>query len=281
MFKLNHCWGYGTDMTPGMKQITRDQSGVSLIAAIFIIIVLAFMGVMFLTLTHTATIGAVSDLHSAQALFIAEGGLQYTLAFNRNNIPNYSTNGAWHDLGAGRFKVDTPAYVTAAFNANDATLTVNTTAGFPSAGRLTIGTDFNITYSVTTPNSFQNIQPVPHQIHNVNDSVYPAARLMNTINNDPACGALPQIDIVEDPSGFEIPGIIFIDTEYFYCTGMDNVPPGYAFQNCQRCYANSSPAAHPSTRYASQYALTSTGRVASIYGDAERVVRINAGPYDD
>jgi len=59
--------------------VLKGQKGVSLIAAIFIIVILAFMGVMFVTLISTGSLTAVNDLQSAQALSIAEGGLQYAL----------------------------------------------------------------------------------------------------------------------------------------------------------------------------------------------------------
>ena len=258
------------------KTIFGNPKGVSIIAAIFIIVILAFMGVMFVSLLNTSGFSAINDMQSTQALYIAEGGLQYTLALNKNNMPNYSTRGTWKNLGGGQFKVDTPTFVTAAFNTNDGILTVDSTAGFPSTGRLTMGTDFDITYANKTPTTFTGILPIPHQVHNVNDSVYPAAKLANT-GLPSACGT-ENINVADDAGGFEIPGIIFIDTEYFYCSGP---PAALQFRNCQRCYAGSSPAAHPQTRFASQYALTSTGRVAGISGNAERVVRINAGPYEE
>ena len=52
----------------------KNQNGVSLIAAVFIIIVLGFMGVMFLSLVNTGSLTSVSDMQSAQALSVAEGG---------------------------------------------------------------------------------------------------------------------------------------------------------------------------------------------------------------
>lgn len=252
----------------------KNQNGVSIIAAVFIIVVLAFMGVMFLSLVNTGSFSAVNDLQSAQAFYIAEGGIQYTLALNSNNIPNYSTNGNWMNLGAGRFKVDTPAYLTANIAAGAGTMTVDSTASFPSAGRITIGSDFGITYTGTNVTQFTGASG--GQMHSQFDSVYPATQLSAAIPKDPSCASLPTITVVENTGGFNIPGVIFIDTEYFYCS----TKTALQFQNCQRCYAGSLPAAHPPTSFASQYTLTSTGRVASLSGNAQRVVQINAGPYD-
>jgi hypothetical protein len=254
----------------------NDQNGVSLIAAVFIIVVLAFMGVMFVSLINTGGFTAVHDMQSTQALFIAEGGIQYTLGLNRNNIPNYSTNGIWTNLGEGQFKVDTPAYLTANIAAGAGVITVDSTASFPSAGRITIGSDFGIAYTGTDATHFTGVSG--GQAHSQFNSVYPATQLASAIASDPSCTPLPNINVVESTGGFDIPGVIFIDTEYFYCTGTGVGP--IRFTGCKRCYANSAPAAHPSTRFASQYALTSTGRVPSISGNAERVVRINAGPDD-
>ena len=86
-----------------------NQKGVSLIAAIFIIVVLAFMGVMFLTMFSTSTLTSVNDLQSAQALYIAEGGVefeQYILAQNldwyRSTIDPFTITGV-RNLGAGSF----------------------------------------------------------------------------------------------------------------------------------------------------------------------------------
>lgn len=70
-----------------------NQRGVSLIAAIFIIVVLAFMGVMFVALIGSGTFTAINDLQSAQALSVAEGGLEYAIkngtycTYNYTNIP--------------------------------------------------------------------------------------------------------------------------------------------------------------------------------------------------
>jgi hypothetical protein len=261
-----------------------NQKGVSLIAAIFIIVILAFMGVMFVSLIGTGSFSSVNDLQSAQALYIADGGLQYTLALNRNNMPNYSTLGAWINLGAGQFRVDTMSYLTATVNANDVTITVDSTTGFPpGGGRLTINSDFDITYGGTTATTFTGILPIPHGVHNFNSSVYPASSFSGFPAAFPNNCALPaspfDIPVDEATGGFQIPGIIFIDTEYFYCTGTAGGP--IRFTGCERCFANSLPAAHPSGRFVSQYVLTSTGRVPSLAGNAERVVRVNTGPYEE
>ena len=58
----------------------RDNAhGVSIIAAIFIIVILGFMGVMFVSLIGTSSLTAVNDMQSTQALYLAEGGMEYIL----------------------------------------------------------------------------------------------------------------------------------------------------------------------------------------------------------
>ena len=254
--------------------ILRHQKGVSIIAAIFIIVILAFMGVMFVSLLNTSGFSAINDMQSTQALYIAEGGLQYTLELNRNNMPNYSTNGNWINLGAGQFKVDTPAYLTANIAAGQAIIPVDSTASFPAAGRITIGTDFGITYTGKDATNFTGASG--GQAHLQNNAVYPAAKL-SVVISAASCADLPTIDVLnEDTGGFDVKRPFFIDTEYFLCASKTQ----YQFQNCKRCYMNSSKAAHNTNSYASQYNLTSTGRVPSIAGNAERVVGISAGPYE-
>ena len=88
---------------------SNNQNGVSLIAAIFIIVVLGFMGVMFLSMINTGSFTAVNDIQSAQALYIAEGGVeyeQYSLAQNldwyRSATDPFGVTGALN-LGAGSF----------------------------------------------------------------------------------------------------------------------------------------------------------------------------------
>ena len=82
----------------------RDrQRGISLIAALFIIVIVAFMGVMFITLIVNTSLTSVNDVQSAQALYIAQGGLEYIL--NNRSFPNYSMGGTTQNLGAGYFGI--------------------------------------------------------------------------------------------------------------------------------------------------------------------------------
>ena len=86
-----------------------NSKGTSIIIAIFIIVVMAFMGVMFVSLINTSTFSSVNNLQSMQALYVAEGGIEYGKAalapysswYNFPNDPfSLATNQA---LGNGSF----------------------------------------------------------------------------------------------------------------------------------------------------------------------------------
>lgn len=257
-----------------MPRLHRNQSGAGLIVVVLILLVVGMVIAAFVSLVNTESFTATGQTRGLEAFYIAEGGIQYNIERNKNNVPNYSTNGNWTTLGAGRFKVDTPAYLTNALNANDATMTVDSTALFPSAGRLTIGDDFDLTYTGKTATTFTGMQPIPHPVHNLNDSVYPAAKLSATISSA-NCNDLAVINVNEDTQAFDISLPFFIDSEYFSCAAKTQ----FQFQTCRRCYLGSSKASHNTNSYASQYILTSTGRVTNILsGDAQRVVQVSAGP---
>jgi Tfp pilus assembly protein PilX len=56
--------------------IRENQSGVALLAVIFLMVVIAFMGVIFLSLSSTNLTQSVNEVYSSKALYIAEGGLE-------------------------------------------------------------------------------------------------------------------------------------------------------------------------------------------------------------
>lgn len=251
----------------------RNNSGLSIIATVLTLLLFSLFIAVAVSLVTTGSNIGVQEEQGVQTFFIADGGIYYTLAKNSTNSPNYSTNGSWINLGSGQFKVDTPAYLTANIAAGAAIIPVDSTALFPSAGRLTIGSDFGITY--TGKNASQFTGASGGQAHAANKAVYPAARVTTTIPNDPTCATLASIDVGDNTGGFVIPGIIFIDTEYFYCASKTALQ----FQTCQRCYLGSSPGAHPIGRFASQYIIKSTGRITNpLAGEIKRTVQITAGP---
>jgi hypothetical protein len=240
--------------------MTRNQKGVSIVAAVFIITILAFMGVMLVTLVSTSSLTSVNDVQAAQALAVADGGLEYIL--ENRLFPNYSMGGATPALGSGTFTVATPTYLTADPGAAGATINVQSTANFPNAGRITIDSEL-ISYTGTTAISFtgaaRGVGGTTATAHPVGNAVYPST----TVTVDP--GAAGTTITVASTGGFLTPGVIKIDTEYIYCAGAT----GNSFTGCIRAYKGSTAAVHPVGSAVFQYILTSTGAV----GNARRVVK--------
>ncbi len=132
-----------------------NSRGVSIIAAIFIIVILAFMGTMLVSLLNTATFSSLNDMQSAQALYIAEGGIQRALRYLQleggrcQDITTVDaalfTNIA---LGDGAFTVTAILFrqvpserLTVAVNDVAAAISATATAGYAPAGRIYIQND--------------------------------------------------------------------------------------------------------------------------------------------
>jgi Tfp pilus assembly protein PilX len=126
-------------------KLYSNPKGVSLIAAIFIIVILAFMGVMFVTLINTGSFTSVNDLQSAQALYVAEGGAQaakYQMSTGTTCTNLTNTN---VPLGPGTFTTSGAIFTPAATTLNGAipnptttTIPVISTLGYAPQGRITI-----------------------------------------------------------------------------------------------------------------------------------------------
>jgi MSHA biogenesis protein MshP len=108
---------------------TPHSKGVSIIAAIFLIVILAFMGVMLVSVTGTSTSAAVNEMQSLRALALAEGGLEYALqagvycAYAAAAVP----------LGTGSFTISSllnQSVLTGNIAVGDTTVPVASTAGF-------------------------------------------------------------------------------------------------------------------------------------------------------
>ncbi len=261
-----------------MKHKLLNNSGLSIIATVMVMMLLALFAAVGVSLVTTGSSIGLQEEQGDAAFYIAEGGLEYTLAKNKGSVPNYSTNGNYIPLGSGEFKVDTPAYLTANYNkTTDSVITVDSTTRFPSTGRLAIGTDFKITYNMTTATTFTVV--AKGESHSQNDSVYPAAKLNTTITGS-NCNDLATIDVSNDLGtgndvGFDLRRPFFIDAEYFLCAAKT----ANQFQTCTRCYLGSSAAVHNPSSYAAQYILTSTGRVTNLLvTNVVRVVQISTGP---
>ena len=149
----------------------KNQSGVSIIAAIFIIVILAFMGMVFLTLFTSTSVTSINEFQSTRALYVAEGGLERSIRYFTSptltervacaSIP--ATNTA---LGQGEFSLGfeagspfystTAATLSGAITSADTTISVNSTAGYASYGRIMIDREM-IDYTGITANSFTGV----------------------------------------------------------------------------------------------------------------------------
>lgn len=149
------------------KMPFKNQHGVSLIAALFIIVILAFMGVMFISFISTGSLTAVNDMQSAQAHYIAEGGGEYArIQFENGTVCN-SLNYPNVVFGQGSFTTSGQRYNPAGVNlltlsaAITAAATIIPVSGDPVAsgyapqGRIRIE-DEEITYGGISGNGFIN-----------------------------------------------------------------------------------------------------------------------------
>ncbi|MBI3392394.1 MAG: hypothetical protein HY039_04330 [Nitrospirae bacterium] len=201
-----------------------SQRGGSIIAAVFLIIVIGFLGAIVVSLVSTQSFQSVGELKSTEALYIADGGIEYALKTGTNynysypvwssragaTVANPCPSASAIALGNGNFCVDPPTVLTATIVAGAVTIPVVSTTGFPASGILTIDSE-QIAYTGTTPTSFTGL--VTTAGHNQDAAVYPAT----TLTVDP--GAAGTTISVASTPGFLIPGIIKIDSEYIHCTG--------------------------------------------------------------
>jgi len=144
----------------------KNQKGCSIIAAVFIIVILAFMGVMFLTMVNTASFTSVNDLQSAQALNVAESGIEYALNQFWTGTSCNSLGYTNVALGAGSFTTTgtlynpaAPATVSVVVNAGDAAISVTSVNGYAPHGRIRIETEEILYGALDIPgNRFINVQ---------------------------------------------------------------------------------------------------------------------------
>ena len=245
-------------------QLLNNQRGVSIIAAIFIIVILGFLGVIFLTFIGTGSFTSINDMQASRALFVAEGGVEYILG-NRT-FPNYSMAGATMNLGTGTFSVSTPTYLTANIGAAAGTIPVQSTVGFPAAGRIAIDAEL-IDYAGTTAVSFtgaiRGAGGSGAAAHAAGNAVFPVTTVTVNLN------AVATTVNVGSTTGFSIPGVIKINSEYLHCTSSTLT----TFTNCTRGYKGTTAAVQGVGSNVYQYVLTS----AAAVGSARRSVRTMVG----
>ena len=88
----------------------NTQSGLSIVATVMIMLILALFAAAAVSLVTTSTGTGIQEERGAQAFYIADGGMQYTL--KKNTYPYYDENIPPliddKNLGNGRFTVTVP-----------------------------------------------------------------------------------------------------------------------------------------------------------------------------
>jgi len=279
--------------------LQNNAHGVSIIAAIFIIVILAFMGVMFLSLIGTESLTAVNDMQSTQALAVAEGGVEYeqlglaqNLDWYRNSSDPLSMDAKNLGATAGAFTSQARVPVTALrsiLKSSATTASVYTTAGFPPNGYLQIDEDVTtnaefVQYTILNGNTFtlvargQTIGTIATTANTFSRGtyVYPVTTLVDALAN--SCGAPTSFRIATNGK-FLGSGIITIEGEEIIFSGSSSAGGNTTLTGVQRCLNGAVSAAHNAGRPVTpmlsngsadlQSEITSTGTV----GAATRVVR--------
>jgi hypothetical protein len=147
----------------------RGERGVSLIAAIFFLVIVGFMGTTVVSLMSTQSMTSAGELSSTQALYIAEGGSEFTQRALAQNLNWYrsatdpiATSATV--LGVGTFTVNTYLPVTLLrrrVTPASVNIPVFTTDRFPTAGVIQIdditGAGEFVQYTGVTANTFTGI----------------------------------------------------------------------------------------------------------------------------
>jgi hypothetical protein len=102
------------------------SAGISLIATVLTLMIFALFIAIAVSLVTTGSNIGLQEEQGMQALFVADGGLEYTV--KRNNFPNYAISPAVN-LGRGSFTVSIPT-LSANITAAATTINVSSTEGF-------------------------------------------------------------------------------------------------------------------------------------------------------
>jgi len=268
----------------------NNARGVSIIAAIFIIVVLAFMGVMFLSLINTGSFTAVNDMQSAQALSVAEGGVEFAKLYLRpyDNWYGFSADplavATNMTLGSGSFTttITFPATtIRKSFGGGTTTIRVYSVDRFTAPGTISIADELWTYAGVATDAPLgprlTGVLCVPPSLcsgQNIGTIVYPMLTLSANITDTDTT-----IPFAGNYSKFILPGTISIGDpvngdEEISCSSVQTAPT-LAFTGCARDVGTA--AVHSAgliilpIQSTQQALITSTGDV----GAARRVI-VNA-----
>jgi hypothetical protein len=147
----------------------ETQRGASLLAAIFLIVVVGFFGLIVVSLVSTQNIGSLNEIQSTQAFYVAEAGMEQAVSYLLGPTLAPRTTcaglpGAATSLNPGQFQLNTeagsPFYSTTAttipaggVTSVATTIPVVSTANYAPFGRIMIDREL-IDYTGTTAISF-------------------------------------------------------------------------------------------------------------------------------
>jgi len=285
----------------GSRNTTAHQKGVSIIAALFIIVILAFMGAMLASLISTGSLTAVGDLQSTQALSVAEGGVEYEQMILAQNVEWYRSpdpvDTTTQALGAG--SVTSTSNIPATMlrtllTSTSAAANVYSTSRFPASGYLQIDDDVTsgaefVQYTGVTssyPYQFTGLTrgrtigsvATTAGTHQRGSNVYPVSQLQSALASN--CSSTASITITSNPK-FLSAGTISIRGEEINYTGVTNSGSNMILTGIQRCANATSSAAAvvndpvtpmldlPDSTLSNQAEIVSTGTV----GGALRIVK--------
>lgn len=155
-------------MKPGIDGLGK-QRGASLLAVIFLLVVVAFFGTVVVSLVATQSFTSVNEMQSTQAFYVAEGGLERAVGYFlgptlAGRVTCAGLPGAATSLNPGLFQLNietgSPFYSTTATTipaggvaAGDTVIPVVSTVNYAPFGRLMIDREL-IDYTGTTATSF-------------------------------------------------------------------------------------------------------------------------------
>ena len=120
-----------------MKRKLSNNSGMSIVATVMIMMILALFAAAAVSLITTAAGTGIQEERGVEAFYIADGGMQYTL--KKNTYPYYDLkyDGSlppWSmDLGDGSFSVTVPMLTSSINTTDPISLSLSSTSGFTAA----------------------------------------------------------------------------------------------------------------------------------------------------
>jgi hypothetical protein len=282
------------------------ERGVSLLAAVFFLVIVAFMGTTMVSLMGTQSATSAGESTSTQALYIAEGGGEFAQRALAQNLNWYRsatdpivTPGT--ALGAGSFTVST--YLPATLLRRRVTpaspnVPVFTTDRFPAAGFIQIdditGSGEFVQYTGVTGNTFTGItrdvtiggvSAGAAGTFSRGTHVYPVTTLATGLLSLGACGptSAAAFNVAAHPKLLSA-GTITIDTEDISYTGSTTAGGVTTLTGITRCMNGTSsahavgdpviPVLNDGTAPDYEALLVSTGTVSGMpLGSAARVVQ--------